>query len=156
MAILSNAPIEIGSQLPTNSRLWDLRVFTERHTKLWGPGNIMIEEWPDKNVHSDDDAAKREGLSGAVGAAPQVVAQLHRMMLQAFGAGWLRGGSISVKMIKPVRVDDFTTAKGHVTEILKQADGRHRAVCEVWVERLDETKVLVGTASAVFEPALVS
>jgi hypothetical protein len=56
---------------PEISRQWSLALFTERHEKTYGPGRIVEEAWPERNIHSDAEAAQREGLSAPVGSAPQ-------------------------------------------------------------------------------------
>jgi acyl dehydratase len=148
--------LRLGRELPETTRQWNLELFTERHELVYGPGRIVPEEWPEQNIHSDDKAAQREGLTGAVGSAPQAIAQITRSMMAAFGAGWIEGGTIAVKMIKPLLQDDRTTSRGRVVSLAyEDAEGgrRVRAVCETWVERADGTRVMVGTASALVHPA---
>jgi hypothetical protein len=153
--IWTRESIRLGAELPQISRQWNLRLFTERHEVIYGSGagHIVKEAWPERNIHSDAAAAEREGLPAPVASAPQIFSMLHRMMLASFGAGWVAGGKMSVKMIKPVYPEDFTTGKGRVTSLSleAQADGqpaRVRAHCDMWVERRDGTQVMVGTASA--------
>ncbi|HTE61651.1 MAG TPA: MaoC family dehydratase [Solirubrobacteraceae bacterium] len=141
----------LGRELPRTSRQWSLRLFTDRHEVVYGPGLVVEEAWPERNIHSDHEAAKREGLPGAVASAPQLISMVHQIMLSAFGEGWIAGGRISVKMIKPVFVEDFTTAKGRITGLTLESvagEDRKRAHCDVRVERRDGTPVLIGTASA--------
>ena len=48
---------------------------------------------------------------------------------------------------RPVWSNDFATARGVIQE--KQTEGdRVRMVCEVWIERSDGEKAIVGTCSA--------
>jgi hypothetical protein len=146
--------VALGAELPHLSRQWNLQLFRERHELVYGPGRIVEEAWPERNIHDDAEAAKREGLTGAVGSAPQLIAMVHRSMLLAFGPGWLVGGRVSVKMIKPLLVDDFTTVKGSVTglslEDSRESGGEPglRATCRVRVERLDGTVLMAGIAEA--------
>lgn len=142
---------QLGTDLPELSRRWTLEEFRERHELVYGPGLVVPEAWPERNLHSDVEAAHREGLSGPAASAPQLIAMIHRQMMLCFGRGWLAGGKIDVKMIKPVYVGDFTTAKGRVVAISLADDGSgaeaRRVECEVWVERIGGQKVMVGTAS---------
>ena len=155
MAIWTRDSIRLGAELPSVSRQWSLKAFTERHELVYGEGHLVKEAWPQRNIHSDPEAAQREGLPAPVGSAPQFFAMLHRMMLTAFGRGWVAGGKMSVKMIKPVYPEDFTTGKGFVTGLAleEQPDKstRVRAHCDLWVERRDGTRVMVGTASALLD-----
>ncbi len=152
MAIWTRDSIRLGAELPSISRQWNLELFTLRHELVYGEGHIVKEAWPEKNIHSNAEAAAREGLPAPVASAPQIFAILHRIMLSAFGAGWVAGGKMSVKMIKPVYPEDFTTGKGRVSGLTleEHPDGstRVRVHCDTWVERRDGTRVMVGTASA--------
>jgi acyl dehydratase len=134
--------VEIGWQLPPVSRQMNLRQFEGRHPMLYGDG-----AWPHKNIHSDAQAARAEGLSGPVGSAPTFFALVTRAMMTCFGAGWVVGGRASLKMIKSVFMDDFVTAKGVLKEKHDEADAV-RYVFDVWVENQKGEKVVVGTASA--------
>lgn len=134
--------VDIGWQLPPVSRQMNLRQFEERHPMLYGDGT-----WPHKNIHSDAEAARAEGLPGPVGSAPTFFALVTRAMMTCFGAGWVVGGRTSLKMIKSVYMDDFVTARGVLTR--KEAEGQDvRYVFDVWVENQKGEKVVVGTASA--------
>ncbi len=95
-------------------------------------------------IHGQEDAGKEQGLGGALVQGGQLVAYLNQMMTDNFGEGYLRGGEISVAFIKPVRPGDVIVGKG----VIRETDGEHRAVCDVWLENQDGEKTTVGTASA--------
>lgn len=134
--------VDIGWELPGVSRQMSLRQFEERHPMLYGEG-----AWPHKNIHSDPDAARAEGLSEPVGSAPTFFALVTRAMMTCFGRGWVVGGRTSLKMIKPVYARNFVTAKGVLRE--KQVEGDSvRYLFDVWVENEARQKVVIGTASA--------
>lgn len=154
MPLWTRESIRLGTELPQRSRQWSRAIIAQRHSLVYGEDGIVDAPAPDQNLHTDDAAARRQGLESAVGAAPQAIAQVHSVMMSAFGEGWIAGGKISVKMIKPLRPEDFTTAKGRIVGLsLEQtADSDEevlRAECVVWVERRDHIKILVGTASAI-------
>lgn len=160
--IFDKNAIQVGSRLPQISRKWSLESFRQRHELVYGPGKVVEEAWPEKNIHADESAAQREGLPEPIGSAPQLIAMVHKIMMMSFGAGWLEGGYIDVKMIEPFRVGDVTTAKGFVdgisierrdkfafNDVLEQLDAFPlRANCITRVERRDGTPLLVGSASA--------
>ena len=134
--------VDIGWELPGVSRQMSLRQFEERHPMLYGEG-----AWPHKNIHSDPDAARAEGLGEPVGSAPTFFALVTRAMMTCFGRGWVVGGRTSLKMIKPVYARNFVTAKGVLRE--KQVEGDSvRYLFDVWVENEARQKVVIGTASA--------
>jgi len=145
--ILQHA-LDLGWQLPPVSRQMSLRQFEERHPLLYGDGT-----WPHKNIHSDAEAARAEGLSEPVGSAPTFFALVTRAMMTCFGDGWVVGGRASLKMIKSVTMNNFVTAKGVLKE--KQREGTAtRYIFDVWVENEKHEKVVVGTASALVPAAI--
>jgi hypothetical protein len=147
--VFKRAELTPGRQLPTLSRNFSLRMFAERHELAYGP-SFGEGLWPEQNIHSDAEAARREGLAGPVISAPQVFVMINRLMLMCFGEGWIAGGSISLKMIRPVFVNQLLTAKAVVAEVNEVAseNAAYQVVCNVRVDRRDGEPVCVGTASA--------
>lgn len=131
----------VGWRLPAVSRQMSQQQFRDRHEILYGE-NV----WPEQNLHADAEAAAREGLSAPVASAPTIFALITRMMMTTFGDGWIRGGTFSAKMIKPVYPNNFVTARGTVIEKREDA-GRTRLICDVSVTNELGEKVIVGTAS---------
>jgi hypothetical protein len=74
-------------------------------------------------------------------------------MQRAFGTGWLCGGRMSVKLTNVVWVDETLTVRGKLRESVREGD-RSRVHCDVWVDKQDATRVLLGSASAL-QPALL-
>lgn len=68
------------------------------------------------------------------------------MMTQLLGAGFVKGGSMSVAFIKPVYVGDRLTVHGTVKE-RRQESGATRIVVDVWCENQHGEKTAAGTAS---------
>jgi len=100
-----------------------------------------------RTIHNDDEAARREGLPGAIAVGPQVAALIFRMMRMAFGDGWIRGGSSSLTFRRATGSDDLITAHGRVLGKEMQAEGL-RVSCDVWVENGQAVRTVVGSASA--------
>lgn len=150
--ILNAGRIELGLELAPHGRQWSLEEFKARHEVVYGAGNIISEQWGEKNIHADEEAAQREGLAEPVASAPQIFSQIHQVMLSHFGEGWLRGGRMDTKMIKPVYPSDFTVAKVRVTGTSLVDEGPSdfvRVHCDCRVEKLDGTLVMIGTSSAI-------
>ena len=74
-------------------------------------------------------------------------AEAEEIMHDAFGAGWLQGGKMSVKLTNVLWVDEHVVARGKVREEVSEGEAT-RVHCDVWVEKDDETRVSLGTASA--------
>lgn len=140
--------VSIGWALPPVSRQMSLRQFQERHPLLYGEGI-----WPDRNIHSDPEAARQEGLSEPVASAPTIFALVTRAMAGCFGRGWFEGGRMSVKMVRPVLAHNFLTAKGMLAA-KEPAGAAVRYIFDVWVENEVRTKVVIGTASALVPVAV--
>lgn len=124
--------VAVGYELPTVARKYRLEDFKR--------GN-------EKTIHTDYEAAAREGLPAPVAIGPQVAALTFRQMRLCFGMGWMVGGQHDLTFRKPVFVTDFCVARGVVTQTAPEGD-QLRVHCDVWVENQKKDKVIVGTASA--------
>jgi len=72
------------------------------------------------------------------------------MMTRLLGAGFVKGGSMSVAFIKPVFAGDRLTVHGCVTDKY-QDKGVTRVIVEVWCENQRGEKTAVGTASGALD-----
>ncbi|MFQ5875838.1 MAG: MaoC family dehydratase, partial [Dehalococcoidia bacterium] len=63
------------------------------------------EEVPGKNIHTDPAFARSRGLPDVIADGSQTTAEISRVLTEFFGEGFLRGGSLSTKFIKPVYPD---------------------------------------------------
>ncbi|MDN5346519.1 MAG: hypothetical protein PWP65_83 [Clostridia bacterium] len=122
---------ELGTYLPPVSRQLRLEIF---------------KKGDEKTIHTDEEAARREGLPAPVAVGPQVAAVIFKMMLMCFGEGWIKGGKWDLTFRRPTYVNDFVTAKGMVKAKILEGEAI-RVECDVWVEKQDGEKVIVGTAS---------
>jgi hypothetical protein len=102
---------------------------------------------PGRNYHTDREQAEKLGFPNIVVQGMMSTCFVSEVMLNAFGEGWLTGGRMSVKLTNVLWVDETVTAYGKIREELPEGD-RTRVLCEVWVDKDDATRVLLGTASA--------
>lgn len=100
----------------------------------------------EKTIHTDYEAAAKEGLPAPVAIGPQVAALTFRQLRLCFGMGWIVGGRHDLTFRKPVFVTDFCVARGVVTKTEQEGE-KVRVHCDVWVENQKKDKVIVGTAS---------
>ena len=99
-----------------------------------------------RSIHSDETFARAKGFRTCLAQAMMSTAYVSELMTRFVGAGFVKGGRMSMTFIKPVYADDRLTVHGVVRE--KQADGtRTRVVVEVWCENQNGEKTAVGTAS---------
>jgi len=127
-------PVATGADLPSVTKTIDQR----RCWMFSGPG---------KNYHNDEEQAKKLGFPRIVVQGMMSTCFVSQVMQDHFGMGWLQGGRMSVKLTNVIWVDDVVTAFGRIRE--QQAEGASTRVhCDVWVDKADGTRALLGTASA--------
>lgn len=130
MPVLTSS-VGVGTELPTVSRKFRLEDF---------------KRGDEKTIHTDYEAAAREGLPAPVAIGPQVAALTFRQMRLCFGDGWIVGGRFDLSFRRPVFVTDFCVARGTVTGT-EDAGDRVRVLCDVWIENQNGDKVIAGSAS---------
>jgi acyl dehydratase len=136
MAVIGTK-LAVGDELPTVSKKFRLEDF---------------KRGEERTIHTDYEAAAREGLSAPVAIGPQVAALVFRQMRLCFGTGWIVGGRHDLTFRRPVFVTDFCVARGVVTKTERESD-KLRVYCDVWVENQKKDKVIVGTASGLVPAA---
>ena len=102
---------------------------------------------PSKNYHNDVEEARKLGFPDIVVQGMMPLCFLSEMMTERFGPGWLQGGRTSVNLVNVLWQTDAVTCRGRVTARTPEGS-RQRAHLQVWCEKDDGTKVVVGTASA--------
>ncbi len=104
---------------------------------------------PGTNYHNDVEEAKKLGFPDIVVQGMMPICFLSELMTHRFGEGWYTGGRMSVNLVNILwGADGGVALRGVVREYTPEGD-RRRAHCEVWAEKQDGTKIIVGTASAV-------
>jgi 3-hydroxybutyryl-CoA dehydratase len=98
------------------------------------------------SIHTDEAWARKKGFKAPLAQAMMSTAYVSEMMTRFLGAGFVKGGTISMVFIKPVYVGDRLTVHGVVKERRDEAAGT-RVVVEVWCENQAGDKTAVGTAS---------
>lgn len=96
-------------------------------------------------IHSDDQAAQAQGLSGALVQGGQLVGYLNEMMVRSLGGGFIEGGEIAVSFVQPVRDGDVVQTRGEMTSSTRQERGE-RLEFDVWLQNQRGEKVTVGKA----------
>jgi len=104
---------------------------------------------PGTNYHNEIEEAKKMGFPDIVVQGMMPVCFLSELMTRRFGEGWYAGGRMDIRLVNVLWGGDGVAAcRGVVREFTSEGT-RRRAQCEVWVEKRDGTKVIVGAASAV-------
>jgi len=102
---------------------------------------------PAANYHTDREQAKKLGFPTIVVQGMMTTCFASQVMLDHFGMGFLEGGKMSLKLTNVVWVDEILTAYGRIRETTPEGT-LTRVHCDVWVEKEDGTRVLIGDASA--------
>ena len=102
---------------------------------------------PRKNYHNDKESALKWGFPDIVVQGMMSVCFISEMMTSRFGAGWLAGGKLDVRLVNIVWQSDALACRGFVREVTPEGP-RSRAHLDVWVEKQDGTKATLGAASA--------
>lgn len=126
-----DANVVTGNKLPTVSKKFCLEDF---------------KRGDEKTIHTDYEAAAREGLPAPVAIGPQVAALIFRQMRLCFGEGWVVGGKFDLSFRRPVFVTDFCVTRGVVTKTEEEGD-KLRVHCDIWIENQKGDKVITGTTS---------
>jgi acyl dehydratase len=104
------------------------------------------------SIHTDEAWARRKGFRTPLAQAMMSTAYVSELMTRFVGAGFVKGGTLSMVFIKPVYVGDRLTVHGVVKE-RRAEGGRTRVVVEVWCQNQDGDKTAVGTASGLLQRA---
>ena len=94
---------------------------------------------PNKNYHNDKEAAIKWGFPDIVVQGMMSTCFLNELLTNRFGAGWLAGGKMDVRLVNIVWQSDRLTCRGFVREIVPEGP-KQRAHLDVWVgeRRRDE------------------
>ncbi|MBI2206817.1 MAG: MaoC family dehydratase [Candidatus Rokubacteria bacterium] len=99
-----------------------------------------------KSIHTDEAWAKAKGFRTTLAQGMMSTAYVSEMMTKLCGAGFVKGGTISVAFIKPVYAGDRLTVRGIVKEKTAENGGTRVAV-DVWCENQHGEKTAAGMAS---------
>jgi acyl dehydratase len=135
MAIITE-DTPLGYALPPISRKLDV-----------GLNQVKTNDGGLDTIHTDPEAAAREGLEKPIAVGSRIFGVIPRMMMLCFDDGWIVGGKGSVVTRRSAGIDDLVTAKGYVSKKTPEGDDKLRVECEVWVETDKGEKVMVGQCS---------
>ncbi|MCG8543004.1 MAG: hypothetical protein MJE12_02220 [Alphaproteobacteria bacterium] len=122
------------------------RDFSLARVLAFSGGFLSEPEWPHENLHTDLDKAREAGLPDLIASGTQSEGLLVELLIDLFGVRWLKQGVMDIKVINSVHVDDSVQAKAILTDRVAEP-GCTKMSLEVWCEKQDGAKVLVGTAA---------
>lgn len=102
---------------------------------------------PRKNYHNDVEEAKKLGFPDIVVQGMMPLCFVADMLAKRFGEGLYAGGRMDIRLVNVLWKADRVRCRGIVEELTPEG-GRQRALMQVWCEKEDGTKVVIGSASA--------
>ena len=99
-----------------------------------------------RSIHSDEAFAREKGFRAPLAQGMMSTAYVSEMMTVFFGAGFVKGGTLSMAFTQPVYAGDRLTIHGVVKETRAEGDAT-RVVVDVWCENQDGVTTAIGTAS---------
>src|SRR5438128_4217185 len=99
-----------------------------------------------RSIHTDESWARAKGFRAPLAQGMMSTAYVSEMMTAFLGAGFVKGGTVSMAFTTPVYAGDRLTVRGVVKDT--RAEGAAtRVVVDVWCENQDGVTTAVGTAS---------
>jgi acyl dehydratase len=135
----------------TPSREMGVGPFTEELPPLTKTVSVEMSQkfsGPSKSYHTDRELAGELGFPNIVVQGMLSVCFLSELLTKRFGEGWYCGGRMAVNLVAVLWPDEPLACRAAIKELTPEG-ARRRAHLEVWCEKDDSTKTIVGTASAV-------
>lgn len=107
----------------------------------------MAFSGPTENYHTNREAARALGFPDIVVQGMLPTCLVSELLTREYGLGWLAGGKMDVRLVNVLWADEVVEARAEETSESPEAD-RTRVHLDVWVQKSDGTKVVVGQASA--------
>ena len=130
--------MEIGDALPsrTHEVAWEDILKFNRYVT----GGVDT-----KNIHTDDEVARKAGLPRAVATGRHPVSFITELMVDHLGMGFITDGEIDVSFVKPIFPGDVLSLSATLKE-KKQENGQARYLFQVSLTNQASAAVTLGTA----------
>lgn len=145
--------LPILSMKPGDIRTGPVRTLTLARVLALSGGPLDKPGWPDRNLHTDEQAAAAAGLAHIVASGTQWEGHMAGLLVDTLGLAWFNGGCMNVKIPRSVRIGDRLVSKLKLDAVVQRDDGTAVAEMTVWCENAQAEQVLVGTASCPMPPA---
>ncbi len=99
-----------------------------------------------KNIHTDDEVARKAGLPRAVATGRHPVSFITELMVDHLGMGFITRGEVDVSFVKPIFPGDILTLKAVLREKTPE-DGATRYLFDISLVNQDGAAVTIGAAA---------
>ena len=130
--------MEIGDALPERTHKVDWEDILKFNRYVTGGLDT-------KNIHTDDEVARKAGLPRAVATGRHPVSFITELMVDHLGMGFITGGEIDVSFVKPIFPGDVLSLSATLQE-KKQENGQAHYLFQVSLTNQDGAAVTLGTA----------
>ena len=130
--------LKIGDALPKRTHRVDWEDILKFNRYVTGGADT-------KNIHTDDEVARRAGLPRAVATGRHPVSFITELMVDHLGIGFITGGEIDVSFVKMIFPGDVLTLKAVLKEKTPDGDAT-RYLFDVSLTNQEGAAVTVGTA----------
>ncbi len=107
----------------------------------------MAFSGPGENYHTNREAAVALGFPDIVVQGMMPICFISEVLTRKFAQGWLTAGKMDVRLVNPLWGGERVSAHAQIIDESPESD-RSRVSLQVWVQKDDGTKVIVGSASA--------
>jgi len=114
------------------------------HTLVLNSDEPIIAE---PNIHTDDAIARANGLPSRVADGMVSTNWVSTALTEAFGDGYLRGGSLRTRYVRPIFEDERIEVVIRVTERRAEPEGGERLHVDVACVKADGTVATAGSAT---------
>src|SRR6266850_8326212 len=98
------------------------------------------------SIHTDESWARAKGFRAPLAQGMMSTAYVSEMMTRFLGAGFVKGGTISMAFVKPVYAGYRLTVHGVIKD-RQPENGGTRVTVEVWCVNQGGQTTAIGTAS---------
>ena len=97
-------------------------------------------------LHVDPEYARETRFKGTIAHGPMSLAFLNQLMMECFGAEWVRGGKLlDVRFVAPIRPGDTVVVSGTIKKI-NEGGGKAYAECDLFIDKGEGERAVVGRA----------
>jgi acyl dehydratase len=137
--------IEVGFELPSSSHIIDVHGMNKGES-------VDTENQKSNAIHFDEQFSKQQGFSAPVATGMTSTFYANQLLTDFFGEDWLRGGALATKYIVPMYFGETIVCRARVTGKEKEQAGC-RLDMEIWAEKSDGQKNMIGSASVLVRNA---
>jgi len=99
-----------------------------------------------RSIHTDEEWARAKGFRTTLAQGMMSTAYVSELMTRSVGEGFVVGGRMDVRFLRPVLAEDVLAVEGEVTALTREGD-RTRIHVEVTCQNQAGQRTLAGSAS---------